>query len=167
MESIPLERSLLCQELPTESAIERKINVRNHRILLVDDNEDLLLGLKVRLMAHGFELVVAQDGAGAMKMVAEHLPDVVILDLRLPAGDGLQVLQWLKSSSEFANIPVIVCSARDSRTHEAKALAAGAAAFLQKPADTQQLLDAISVALEPRSLGLTTPDRHRSAHESQ
>jgi len=76
----------------------------------------------------------------------EH-PDVIILDLGLPAGDGFVVLERLQLSDQLAGIPVIVLTARDPQGNEARALKAGAAAFFQKPVDNEELMNVIRISL--------------------
>lgn len=124
---------------PAYTPVDRAVATR-HRILLVDDDEDLRLGLQVRLTACGFQVDCAEDGAHAIHAVDQQKPDVIILDLTMPATGGFRVLDWLKGHAAVANIPVIVVTARDAICYKADALAAGAAAFFQKPVDNHQLL---------------------------
>jgi two-component system KDP operon response regulator KdpE len=85
-----------------------------------------------------------------MASIAEarkHMPDLIILDLGLPAGDGFSVMERLKANDSLALIPVIVVSARDVRANQERALKAGAKAFLQKPVANAELLAVIRQAL--------------------
>lgn len=120
-------------------------------ILVVDDDRDLLMGLKIRLSKSGFDVVSAPDGITAMSIVARRRPDIILLDLGLPAGDGFHVLKWLKNNSNFSDIPVVVVTAWDVQTHMAPAMVAGAEAYLQKPVDNQRLLMAIRNILARRA----------------
>jgi len=117
------------------------------KILVVDDDSDIRLGLNVRLRASGYATAFAADGVTAIGMARKERPDLILLDLGLPAGDGFQVLERLKMSSELAHIPVVVLSARDAETNERRALKAGSSAYLQKPVDDEDLLEAIAAAL--------------------
>lgn len=117
------------------------------RILVIEDDPDTQLGLKIRLQASGLDVFQASDGSTAMTRVMKERPDVILLDLGLPGGDGFSVLERLKRNAATEPIPVIVLSARDPVVHEPKALALGAAAFLQKPPDNARLLDEIRRAL--------------------
>jgi DNA-binding response OmpR family regulator len=128
----------LTAELPTKS---------RHRVLVVEDDEDVLEGLGVRLHAHGFEVLFAQDGVTAVAEARKNSPDVVVLDLGLPAGNGFTVLQRLKANESLASIPVIVLSGRDRRANYQRALDAGATTYLEKPAQEHELLAAIGAAL--------------------
>jgi two-component system KDP operon response regulator KdpE len=118
------------------------------KILLVDDDPDLLRALRLRLRANNYEVTTASDGYAAIAAQKER-PSLIILDLGLPVGDGFVVLDRLQNSDALAGIPVIVLSARDPQNNEEKALKAGAAAFFQKPADNDELLNVIRVSLGP------------------
>jgi DNA-binding response OmpR family regulator len=119
------------------------------RILLVDDDPDLLRALRLRLRANNYEVTTASDGYAAIAAAQKERPSLIILDLGLPVGDGFVVLDRLQNSDALAGIPVIVLSARDPQNNEEKALKAGAAAFFQKPADNDELLNVIRVSLGP------------------
>lgn len=117
------------------------------KILIVDDDQDLLLGLTPRLKANGYTVVSAMDGISAIGVARKETPDLVILDLGLPAGDGFVVLERMRNLPDLAAIPVIVLSAWDPTSNEKRALDAGAVAFFQKPADNHDFLAAIRQAL--------------------
>jgi two-component system KDP operon response regulator KdpE len=117
------------------------------KILIVDDDQDLLLGLTPRLKANGYTVVSAMDGISAIGVARKETPDLVILDLGLPGGDGFVVLERMRSLPDLVAIPVIVLSARDPTHNEKRALDAGALAFFQKPADNHDFLAAIRHAL--------------------
>ncbi len=105
------------------------------KILIVDDDPDLRRGLNLRLRASHFETAYAADGFSAIAMAQKERPDLIILDIGLPAGDGFVVLDRLQQSATLASIPVIVLTARDPQYNRERTLKAGACAFLQKPAD--------------------------------
>jgi DNA-binding response OmpR family regulator len=113
----------------------------------VEDDPDVREGLHVRLKANGYETVFAADAFSVINVARVQLPDLVILDLGLPGGDGYVVIERLKRIPALAFIPIIVVSARDVRGNEERALKAGVKAFLQKPADNAELLAAIRRAL--------------------
>jgi chemotaxis family two-component system sensor histidine kinase/response regulator PixL len=121
------------------------------KILLVDDDKDLLYGMKIWLKANGFQVCFASDGASAITMAKAHRPDLILLDIGLPGGDGYMTMSRLRSLMPLAHIPIIVMTARDAMVHEKKALEAGAEAFFQKPFDNRQLLTAIQKALSPKT----------------
>jgi DNA-binding response OmpR family regulator len=118
------------------------------RILIIDDDPHLLLGLTPRLKANGYNVVIAPDAASAMAVAQKELPDLIILDLRLPAvSDGLLLLQNLRSAAELIQTPVIVLSSAGAAESEKRVLDAGAVAFFQKPTVNEELLAAIRRAL--------------------
>lgn len=117
------------------------------KILVVDDDKDLVRALRLRLRANNYDIATAGDGYSAIATAQKERPDLIILDLGLPAGDGFVVLDRLQKSDSLSSVPVIVLSARDPQDNEAKALKAGAAAFFQKPADNDELLNVIRVSL--------------------
>jgi len=118
-----------------------------HKILIVDDDPDLVRALRLRLRANDYDIVTAGDGYSAIAAAQKERPDLIVLDLGLPAGDGFVVLDRLQNSDALSGVPVIVLSARDPQANEERALKAGAAAFFQKPADNDELLNVIRVSL--------------------
>jgi DNA-binding response OmpR family regulator len=117
------------------------------KIMIVDDDPDLRMALKLRLRANHFETVSASDGYSAIALAQKERPDLVILDLGLPAGDGYVVLKRMQQSDTLSDIPIIVLTARDPQMNEDRSLDAGAAAFFQKPVDNNELLEVIRASL--------------------
>ena len=125
--------------------------VKHSKILIVDDDADLRTALRVRLRANRYETVSAVDGYSAISQAYKEKPDLIILDIGLPAGDGFVVLDRLHKNPELADIPVIVLTARDPESAERKSLEMGACAFFQKPADNGALLGVIRARLAQNS----------------
>jgi|ERR1700722_10159280 two-component system KDP operon response regulator KdpE len=125
------------------------------KIMIVDDDQHLVLGLTPRLKANGYRVVSAPDAISAIAMARKEAPDLVILDLGLPAGDGFMVLQRMRNLTELMTTPVIVLTARGPAGNEKRVLDAGATAFFQKPPDNHDFLAAIRLALGETS-GLST-----------
>jgi DNA-binding response OmpR family regulator len=123
------------------------IGMRNKTILIVDDDPDVRLSLHVRLKANHYNVIFAGDGMAGIAEARRHMPDLIILDLGLPAGDGFSVMERLKSNDSLSLIPVIVVSARDRNTNMDRALKAGAKAFLQKPVANAELLAVVRKVL--------------------
>ncbi|HZZ27363.1 MAG TPA: response regulator [Pirellulales bacterium] len=118
------------------------------KLLLVDDDRDIVRGLSVRLRATGYEVTTAHDGASGYEAALKTRPDAMILDMRMPGMNGLAVLSQLRQRPETRDIPVIVLSA--SLRDQQLALEMGARYFLDKPCDPQTLLTALhSVAAPP------------------
>jgi two-component system KDP operon response regulator KdpE len=118
------------------------------KILIVDDDRDFLRALNIRLKANNYETAFASDGYAATKAVKDEKPDLVILDLGLPMGDGFIVMDRIKDFMLHSLTPIIVLSGRDPMANEKRALKAGAFAYFQKPADNEALLACIRKALE-------------------
>jgi two-component system KDP operon response regulator KdpE len=118
------------------------------KILVVDDDPDVRLGLQLRLNANHYDVICAADGVASIAEARKHMPDLVILDLGLPAGDGFSVLERLKANEQLSSIPVIVLSGRDRVGNKDRALMAGAKTFLQKPMANDKLLAVIRLVLE-------------------
>ena len=116
-------------------------------ILIVDDDPDIRQALQVRLRANGYDVHCAEDGLGAISEACRQRPDLIVLDLGLPVGDGFFVLDTLKTNVNLSSIPVIVLSGRDRRANEERVLHAGARAFLPKPVQTNEFLAIIRQTL--------------------
>ncbi|HVP38648.1 MAG TPA: response regulator [Candidatus Saccharimonadales bacterium] len=112
-------------------------------ILLVDDDPQLLQALKLLLTSHGHRVTTAEDGVLAMTQVYRAIPDLIILDLGLPGGNGIMVLQRVRLSRRTSAVPVLVLTGKAEAEAEATARSAGATEFLRKPADPKELLAAI------------------------
>jgi two-component system KDP operon response regulator KdpE len=118
----------------------------NKKILIVEDDADVRLGYQVLLKANGYDTFFAADSISAISEARKQMPDLIILDLGLPAGDGHVVLERLRSAvnKDLGGIPVVVVSGRDLRGNKERALKGGAKAFLQKPWDDDELLSLIA-----------------------
>lgn len=114
------------------------------RILIVEDDASMRKVLHARLKTEGFDAVPMADAVTAFAEVRRQPPDLILLDLGLPGGGGLNLMQRLQSIPKHAVIPIIVLSARERSTGiEAEVLDKGASAFFQKPADQEQLVGKI------------------------
>ena len=127
------------------------------KILIVDDDPDLRQALRLRLRANHYETVNAVDGYSAIAQAYKEHPNLIILDLGLPAGDGFTVLDRLQRDDKLSNIPVVVLTARDPQSSEQRAFEMGAAAFFQKPADNAELLNVIRATLSQVAGGTNLP----------
>ena len=116
----------------------------NPRVLVVDDEPQILRFLQPALEASGYAVLHAKTGAQAMRAIANSAPDIVILDLGLPDMDGKQVL---KQARQFSQVPVIVLSARDDEAEKIESLDAGADDYVEKPFAIGELLARLRVAL--------------------
>ena len=119
------------------------------KIMLIEDDADTRQGLILRLRANHYETAWAQDAISAVAMTVREKPDLILLDLGLPGGDGFLVMERLQSLALF--VPIIVLSGRDPAFNRERALRSGAAAFLQKPADNEEILAVIRKMLPSNS----------------
>ncbi len=117
------------------------------KILIVDDDRELVLGLAVRLKSRGYRVVCATDGVTGLGVAQKECPDLVLLDLGLPAGHGLKVMQHMRSLVNTAGVPIVVLSAQDPSVVAKLTLRAGAQAFLHKSVDNDTLLATIQETL--------------------
>jgi two-component system, OmpR family, KDP operon response regulator KdpE len=107
------------------------------RILVVDDEPQLLRALRINLAARQYEVAVAADGASALRLAADWHPDLVVLDLGLPDLDGVEVIEGLRG---WTNVPIIVLSGRVGGGDKVDALDAGADDYVTKPFGVDELL---------------------------
>ncbi|MFI6760952.1 response regulator [Micromonospora sp. NPDC050417] len=107
------------------------------RVLVVDDEPQILRALRINLRARRYEVAVAADGADALRLAASQHPDLVVLDLGLPDMDGVEVIRGLRG---WTNVPIIVLSGRAGSQDKVLALDAGADDYVTKPFGVEELL---------------------------
>jgi DNA-binding response OmpR family regulator len=120
--------------------VSLEVDKSTKKILVVDDDRDVLIGLNARLRNAGYATVFASDALAAVKMARTEAPDLILLDIGLPAGGGFAVLERLRQNAHLSFIPVFVISARDRAEVEKRALDAGARHVFSKPFDHEALL---------------------------
>jgi two-component system response regulator PrrA len=118
------------------------------RILVVDDEPDIVHSLTLRLGAAGYQVVSAMDGLGATKCAIEHEPDLIILDIGMPAGNGHVVVERLRHIGATSHIPVIYLTARTGEEDYRRAREGGVAKYITKPFEAAVLLAAVEDQLE-------------------
>jgi DNA-binding response OmpR family regulator len=111
------------------------------KILVVDDDPDLLLLLRVTLAAEDFQSLLARNGEDALREIENEQPDLVLLDIMMPVVDGWQVLR--KMTEQGLATPVVVVSAKASEADVAKALELGAVDYVTKPFDPEEIVQSI------------------------
>jgi two-component system KDP operon response regulator KdpE len=114
------------------------------KVLVVDDDSQLVRALRINLTAHGYQVLTAPDGTTALKVAAEAKPDIVVLDLGLPDIDGTDVITGLRG---WTTIPIIVLSARTDSTDKVDALDTGADDYVTKPFGMDELLARLRAAI--------------------
>ena len=107
------------------------------KVLVADDDPQLVRALRITLSAHGYDVVAAPDGAAAIALASTEHPDIVMVDLGMPRLDGVQVIQALRG---WTSVPIIVVSGRAGSADKVEALDAGADDFVTKPFQIDELL---------------------------
>lgn len=131
-----------------------------NKILVVEDDPDVRQAMHIRLRSSDYDTCLASDALSCMVQARKNTPDLILLDLGLPAGDGFLVMERLKRIPSLAVIPIIIVSARNVHENQDRALRAGAAAYLQKPVENAELLAVIRKTLGYAALPeISEPDR--------
>lgn len=117
------------------------------RVLVIEDDRKINLALRIRLKAEGYEVLQAYDGRSGVAMAATQRPDVIVLDVRLPKDDGFVVAEKINQISTTSGTPIVFLTASRERGLKDRARLLGAAAFLEKPYDARELLDAVACAI--------------------
>jgi DNA-binding response OmpR family regulator len=117
------------------------------RILIVDDEADLVSVLRIGLEIEGFEVIAASDGEEGLRKAREERPELVVLDLMLPKLDGYRVCRALKFDERYRSLPIVILSARSGEQDRRLAFDMGADAFVSKPYDMAGLVKLIRARL--------------------
>ena len=118
------------------------------KILIVEDNELNMRLFSDLLIAQGYEVLKTGEGLAAFNLARMHRPDLVLMDIQLPAISGLEVTGWLKADPELAHIPVIAVTAFAMKGDEDRIRAGGCAAYIAKPINVAAFLTTISRFLD-------------------
>ncbi|MEP3482394.1 MAG: response regulator [Fuerstiella sp.] len=117
-------------------------------VLIIDDDPDVRTGTRVRLKAAGYKTLEAENGFKGIAMAIEHVPDAILLDVRMPKMDGLTALKLMQNNAITKDTPVVMLSA--SHVDQTEALDSGAKYFLSKPYQGSQMLASIEAAIGDR-----------------
>jgi len=109
------------------------------KILLVDDEPDIVEFLKYNLELQKFEVIVGHDGEEALQRLSEK-PDLIVLDIMMPKLDGFETCKRIRQNKEFANVPIVFLTAKAGEIDEIKGLELGASDFIQKPISPNKLI---------------------------
>jgi two-component system alkaline phosphatase synthesis response regulator PhoP len=121
------------------------------KILLVDDEVDILEFLKYNLEQEDFDVLVSTNGKDALKMILQN-PDLIVLDIMMPGMDGFELYQQIKSDKKSQDIPIIFLTAKSGETDEIKGLDLGANDYIQKPISPKKLIARIKSNLRKSPL---------------
>ena len=111
-----------------------------HKILIVDDEPNIVISLEFLMKKEGFEIAVANDGEEALTKVASFSPDLILLDVMMPKKSGFEVCEALRADPANANLQIVMLTAKGRDTEVAKGLAIGANAYVTKPFSTKELV---------------------------
>jgi putative two-component system response regulator len=117
------------------------------KILIVEDDKSIVMALTVRLRAAGYAVIVAFDAIMAVSMALKQHPDLVLLDISMPGGNGFMVAERLQNSALTAGVPMLFLTASKQSGLRERAQEVGAVGFFEKPYEAAELLDAIAKAL--------------------
>jgi DNA-binding response OmpR family regulator len=119
------------------------------KILIIDDEQDLVKGLQIILKAKGFKVLAAFDGVIGVQIAHKERPDLIVLDVMMPGMNGYKVCENLKQSSETWDIPIIFLTAKDQIQDEKLAYDKGATYYIKKPFESKELINKIEEILSP------------------
>ena len=119
------------------------------KVLIADDEQNIVISLEFLLKREGFEVLVAGDGEAALQMVAEHHPDLVLLDVMMPKRNGYEVCQRMRERPEWRGIKIIMLSAKGRDVEVSKGVSLGADLYVTKPFSNAELVAQINALLAP------------------
>ncbi|MGA0114750.1 MAG: response regulator transcription factor [Burkholderiales bacterium] len=112
-------------------------------VLIVEDEESISLSLEFLLRKEGYEVSCARDGAAALQMLAQRIPDMVLLDVMLPLVDGFELCRMMRANPALEKTRIMLLTARGRESEVARGLSLGADAYLTKPFSTRELMDTV------------------------
>ena len=118
------------------------------KILIVDDEPNILLTLEYTFKKAGYEVFIARDGNEALEILQNHVPSLVILDIMMPKVDGFEVLEYIKREANLVQTKVLFLSAKNKEQDIQKGLEAGADAYLTKPFSIKKLSEQVEMLLQ-------------------
>lgn len=117
------------------------------KVLVVDDEPNIVLSIEFLMQQAGFDVATAEDGESALQSVAETPPDLILLDISLPGISGFDVLEHLRNDPRYARLPIIMLTAHGREVEREKGLALGADDYVTKPFSTQALVEKVKSLL--------------------
>ena len=126
------------------------------KVLIVDDDPDVVFVTRTLLAKEGFQVEEADDGVSGLKKILEDTPDIVVLDVMMPGMDGYEVCERIKQGEQGASLPIVMLSAKAGENDIERGFASGADEYITKPFEAEDLLAAIQ-RLTQRSIGVEKP----------
>jgi two-component system alkaline phosphatase synthesis response regulator PhoP len=122
-----------------------------HKILIVDDEPNIVISLEFLMQQSGYEVAIARDGEEAMAQMVSFQPDLVLLDVMLPLRNGFEVCQKIRENSLWNQVKVVMLSAKGREIEVSKGLTLGADAYITKPFSTKDLIAQVQLLLPDRA----------------
>ena len=120
------------------------------KVLIVDDEPNIVISLEFLMEREGFEVAVARDGSEALERIRSGRPDLVVLDVMMPKLNGFEVCQAVRADPELAGTLIVMLTAKGREAEMNKGLALGADAYIAKPFSTRDLVTRVKSLLEER-----------------
>jgi CheY-like chemotaxis protein len=124
--------------------MENKQEQVSPRVLVVDDEPNILLSLEFLMKKKGYEVFIARNGAEALDLINAHRPDIIVLDIMMPEVDGYEVCTYVKQNPDLSHIRIIFLTAKSKEADVEKGYKAGADLYMTKPFSTRDLMQRIS-----------------------
>lgn len=118
-----------------------------HKILIVDDEPNIVISLEFLMQQSGYEVDIARDGEEALQKIASFEPDLVLLDIMLPQLNGFEVCQRIRENKQWNQLKIIMLSAKGREIDVSKGIALGADAYITKPFSTKDLISKVQLLL--------------------
>ena len=118
------------------------------KILIVDDEPNIVLSVEFIMIRSGYEVVTAADGEQVMGILAEQAPDLIILDVMMPRKNGFEVCADIRADQRFENLPILMLSAKGRDTEIRQGISMGADAYITKPFSTHELVEKVNELLQ-------------------
>ncbi|MDF1577645.1 MAG: response regulator [Desulfurivibrionaceae bacterium] len=131
------------------------------KVLLVDDEANILLSLQFLMQQEGYEVLVARNGDEAMAIARRHLPDLAILDVMLPGPNGYEVCQAMRAEPRLAGLYILMLTAKSNPAEREKGLAMGADDYVSKPFSNKELVDKVRAVLGSQAAA-SRDERHKA-----
>lgn len=118
------------------------------KILIVDDEPNIVLSVEFIMTRSGYEVVTAGDGEQVMDILREEAPDLMILDVMMPRKNGFEVCAEVRANQRFKNLPILMLSAKGRDNEVSKGISVGADAYITKPFSTHELVEKVNELLQ-------------------
>jgi DNA-binding response OmpR family regulator len=123
----------------------------SHKVLIADDEPNILISLEYLMKREGYEVVVVRDGQQALEAIIRERPDLVLMDVMMPLKSGFEVCQEVRAMESVKDTPILMLTAKGREIDIAKGMGMGATAYMTKPFSTREMAQRVRELLGPRS----------------